>query len=46
MFLFLLILAVIALVVFSKMTFYVAGSVLGILIVLIILFIKKRRRNP
>ena len=45
MFLFLLILDVIALVVFAKMTFYVAGSVLGILIVLTILFIK-RRRNP
>lgn len=43
MFLFLLILAVIVLVVFAKMAFYVAGCVLGILIVLMIMFIKRRR---
>lgn len=43
MFLFLLILAVIAFVVFAKMTFYVAGGVLWILIVLMIMFIKRRR---
>lgn len=45
MFLFLLILAVIALVVFARMTFSVAGGVLGILIVLIISFIKRRRKQ-
>lgn len=45
MILFLLILALVALVVFARMTFYVAGGVLGILIFLIILIIK-RRRNP
>ena len=44
MILFLLILALVALVVFARMTFYVAGGVLGILIFLIILFIKRRKQ--
>ena len=45
MLLFLLIVAVIAVAVFAHMAIYVAGAILGLLLV-IILYIIKRRKNP
>ena len=40
----LLILAVIAAVSFAKMTLYVAGAIIGLLIVLLVYVIKRRRQ--
>lgn len=41
----LLILAVIAVAVFAHMTFYVAGAILGILLVIVAAIVRRRRRQ-
>ena len=40
-----IVLAVIAAAIFAKMTLYVAGALLGVLIVLIVYFIKRRKQS-
>lgn len=45
MLLFLLIVAVIAVAVFAHMALYVAGAVLGLLLVLVIYLIKRRKKQ-
>ena len=42
-FILLLILAIVLIAVFTKMTLYVVGSLIGVLIVLIVYFVRKRK---
>ncbi len=44
MLLFLLIVAVIAVAVFAHMTLYVAGAIIGLLVFLVVYFIKRRKK--